>query len=193
MLNFGALIDQMLGPGDNPAHANHIHMSTWPKMKSNWWYRPPCKGGKLVVINEDGSRGDTFGPPPPPPPPPTMGDDMALRRNDTGNAVTRHQEALLAWRPSSLPRFGADGDFGAETEAAVTEYQKAADLDGTQDNVAGIIDGITSNLLLEWIPDRAVATHDHDPADPPPLVPHAHDDLYAFKNHPHKIVDPAIE
>lgn len=76
-LNYGVLIDQMLGPGDNAAHANHIHMSTWPKMKSNWWYRPPCRGGTLIVIHEDGTTGNTFGDAPSPPPPPTnMEDDM---------------------------------------------------------------------------------------------------------------------
>ncbi len=62
------IVDQLLGPGD-AGHANHVHVSTWPKMKSSPWYRPPCKGGDLVVINEDGTTGDTFGPPPPPPPP----------------------------------------------------------------------------------------------------------------------------
>ncbi len=59
-LNYAPIVDQMLGPGDNAAHANHLHMSTWPKMKSNWWYTPPCKGGELVVIHEDGTTGTTF-------------------------------------------------------------------------------------------------------------------------------------
>ncbi len=53
------VIDQLLGPGD-AGHANHVHVSTWPKMKSNFWYKPPCKGGALVVIYEDGTTGDTF-------------------------------------------------------------------------------------------------------------------------------------
>ncbi len=75
-VNYGDLVDQMLGPGDNRAHANHIHMSTFPKMKSNWWYKPPCKGGELIVIYEDGTTGDTFGDAVPPPPPPTLEDDM---------------------------------------------------------------------------------------------------------------------
>ncbi len=144
-LNYGVLIDQMLGPGDNKAHANHIHMSTWPKMKSSWWYRPPCKGGELIVIYEDGTTGDTFGPPPPP----GNMDDMALRRNDTGNAVTRHQEALMEWNSQALPQWGADGDYGAETEAWVQKYQEAAEFDQTQDYEAGIIDGVTSSLLIE--------------------------------------------
>ncbi len=60
------IVDQLLGPGD-AGHSNHVHVSTWPKMKSNWWYKPPCKGGKLVVIYEDGTTGDTFGTAPPPP------------------------------------------------------------------------------------------------------------------------------
>ena len=147
-LNFGDLIDQMLGPGDNAAHANHVHCSTFPRMKSNWWYKPPCKGGDLIVIYEDGTTDNTFGNPPPPPPPPTL-DDMALRRNDTGIAVTRHQRALQAWNPEALPDFGADGDYGAETEAWVVKYQHAAQFDQTQDYEAGVIDGVTSSLLIE--------------------------------------------
>lgn len=77
-LTFGSMIDQMLGPGDNAAHANHIHTSPFPKMKSNWWYKPPCKGGKLIVIHEDGSTGNTFGTSPPPPPPGNV-EDMVTR------------------------------------------------------------------------------------------------------------------
>ena len=149
-LNFGALVDQMLGPGDNAAHANHIHMSTWPKMKSNWWYKPPCKGGTLVVINEDGTTGDTFGPPPP-----RLGDDMAFRRNDTGHSITQMQNGLLGWDSTVLPTFGADGDYGAETEAAVKSYQLAAQLDQVADTELGVCDGNTHGQLLEYVPDRA--------------------------------------
>ncbi len=151
-LHFGGhvgIVDQMLGPGDNAAHANHIHMSTWPKMKSNFWYRPPCKGGELVVIYEDGSKGDTFGDPPPPPPPPTLENDMALRRNDTGNAVRKMQKGLLAWNPGSLPAPGIDGVYGSDTEAAVSAYQKASDLDETQDfDILGVADPTTIAFIL---------------------------------------------
>ncbi len=145
---FPNLVDQLLGPGDR-GHADHIHVSTWPKMKSNFWYRPPCRGGTLVVIWEDGTTGDTFGDAPPPPPPPTMGDDMGLRRNDFGNAVGKMQKGLLAWDADSLPGFGADKDYGAETEVAVGDYQKAADLDTTQDfDVLGVADPTTLTLIL---------------------------------------------
>ncbi len=148
---FPNLIDQLLGPGDK-AHDNHVHVSTWPKMKSNWWYKPPCKGGKLIVIFPDGSTATTFGTAPPPPPP---GDEMAFRRNDTGFSITRMQQALLVWKPSSLPEFGADGDYGAESEAAVRDYQLAAQLDQVADTVLGVCDGNTYNQLLEYLPDHA--------------------------------------
>jgi hypothetical protein len=143
-------VDQLLGPGD-AGHDNHVHSSTWPKMKSNWWYKPPCKGGTLVVINKDGTTGTTFGTPPPP----NMGDDMAFRRNDTGFSITRMQEAILAWNPHALPLWGADGDYGAESEAAVKLYQERAQLDQVADTVLGVCDGNTYNQLLEYLPDHA--------------------------------------
>ncbi len=156
-LNFSPVVDQMLGPGDNAAHANHVHVSTWPKMKSNFWYKPPCKGGKLVVINEDGTTGGTFGDTPTPPPPPRLGDDMAFRRNDTGHSITQMQKGLLGWDSTVLPTFGADGDYGAETEAAVKSYQLAAQLDQVADTELGVCDGNTHTQLLEYVPDKAGA------------------------------------
>ena len=146
--NFPNLVDQLLGPGDR-GHSDHVHVSTFPKLKSNWWYRPPCRGGTLVVINADGTKGDTFGDPPPPPPPPTMEDDMALRRNDTGNAVGKMQKGLLAWNATILPQWGADGDYGAETEAAVADYQRASNLDDAQDfDTFGVADPTTIAFIL---------------------------------------------
>ena len=142
------IVDQLLGPGDR-GHSDHVHVSTWPKMRSNFWYRPPCKGGKLVVINEDGSKDNTFGDAPPPPPPPILGDDMALRRNDTGNAVGKLQRGLLAWKSTALPEWGADNDYGAETEFWVGEYQEAAHLDTIQDfETLGVADPTTIAFIL---------------------------------------------
>jgi hypothetical protein len=149
-------IDQLLGPGD-AGHANHVHGSTWPKMRSVFWYKPPCRGGNLQVEHKDGTPGTTFGDIPPPPPPPNMETDMALQRNDTGIAVQRHQQALIAWNPDALPQWGADADYGAETEAWVKLYQDAADLASSLDFTAnpamyGQIDGVTSSLLIENLP-----------------------------------------
>ena len=75
-------------------------------------------------------------------------DNVALKNGDRGEAVRRFQTALKGWNSSSLPRFGADGDFGGETEIWVRNFQSAMDL-----NVNGTIDGITGSLLLEFRPD----------------------------------------
>ena len=65
-----------------------------------------------------------------------------LRRGDKGTAVTAMQRALLTWKPDCLPKYGADGDFGAETEAALKAYQKASGLSET-----GVYDAATEKAL----------------------------------------------
>lgn len=92
---------------------------------------------------------------------PPLEDEMTLKRGDKGNAVRKFQEGLLNERPGSLPQFGADGDFGAETEAAVKDYQRRADLPQT-----GQIDGITGGLLLEYVADRVGAQGPPGPPGP---------------------------
>lgn len=77
------------------------------------------------------------------------GEEQVLKRGDKGNAVTKFQAGLLGWNPSALPNFGADGDFGGETEEWVKNYQSAADL-----AVTGTIDGVTGTLLMEYVEDR---------------------------------------
>ena len=71
--------------------------------------------------------------------------EMSLSKGDQGNAVTKHQQGLIAWNPDALPESGADGDFGNETVEWVKNYQRAADLDQT-----GIIDGVTSALIVSY-------------------------------------------
>lgn len=81
------------------------------------------------------------------------GDGMALRRGMGGNAVRRLQSALINWNEDALPEWGADGDYGAETEEWVTKYQAAADLPET-----GVSDGVTTAFILEWIKDHAASS-----------------------------------
>ena len=153
---FPDLVDQLLGPGDR-GHSDHVHVSTWPKMRSSFWYRPPCKGGKLVVIYEDGTTGNTFGDTPSPPPPPEE-EEMALKQGDVGNAVAYYQKAINAWGgTTAIP---VNGIFNTATETAVKAYQNAADLDKT-----GIIDGVTADLIGRYHPDRQAGTHNHDLPD----------------------------
>ena len=47
-----------------------------------------------------------------------------LRKGDKGDAVRKLQQLLLA-RGFELPKYGADGDYGKETEEAVKAFQKA--------------------------------------------------------------------
>jgi D-alanyl-D-alanine carboxypeptidase/Putative peptidoglycan binding domain len=91
------------------------------------------------------------------PTPPQGDDEMSLSKGDKGNAVGKHQEGLIAWNPDALPKFGADKDFGGETETWVKNYQKAADLDQT-----GVIDGVTSALIISYTNDGGgVGKHTH--------------------------------
>ena len=57
-----------------------------------------------------------------------------LRKGDKGDSV-RYLQTLLLERGYALPKYGADGDFGAEIEKAVEQFQKANGL--AQDGVVG--------------------------------------------------------
>ncbi len=65
-----------------------------------------------------------------------------LKKGDYGSAVKEMQEALLRWDVNCLPKYGADGDFGSETEKAVKSFQKAVGLPQT-----GVYDEATRNAL----------------------------------------------
>ncbi len=67
-----------------------------------------------------------------------------VARGAAGVAVTRFQNALLAWNADALPEFGADGDYGEETEVWVRNFQTALDLPAS-----GSVDGVTAALLLQ--------------------------------------------
>lgn len=87
--------------------------------------------GHTVVVLSNGSK---------------AGADVApvegLSRGDSGVEVMAMQRALLRWNPDCLPKYGADGDFGAETEKAVKAYQEAANFP-----VTGIYDNATKAAL----------------------------------------------
>lgn len=57
-----------------------------------------------------------------------------LRKGDSGETVKALQHLLIA-NGIKLPKHGADGDFGEETESGVMEYQRKVDLPA--DGVAG--------------------------------------------------------
>lgn len=81
----------------------------------------------------------TDAPEPAPTPEPTP---QGLHRGDYGTAVRAMQEALLKWDDKCLPKYGADGDFGKETEDAVKAFQTASSLP-----VTGVYDEATRAKL----------------------------------------------
>lgn len=85
-------------------------------------------------------------------------DDEMLKRGDSGNAVTVFQKALQEWDPEALPEYGADGDFGDETDEWVKRYQRAAEIPDT-----GTIGGVTAALLSRYVSKvEGVGAHAHD-------------------------------
>ena len=87
----------------------------------------PVQGHTVIVLN-DGDKAE-----------PTA---EGLRRGDYGTAVTDMQKLLLMWDQACLPKCGADGDFGGETERAVKDFQNTHDLP-----VTGVYDEKTRELL----------------------------------------------
>jgi len=73
-----------------------------------------------------------------------------LKRGDKGKEVRDLQEKLLQLG-YELPKFGADGDFGSETESAVTEFkQELVDLaeeEGVSTELQRLIDAL---VVAEW-------------------------------------------
>lgn len=65
-----------------------------------------------------------------------------LRRGDEGGAVLALQKRLMAWKAACLPKYGADGEFGAETEAALRDYQRTMGIPET-----GVYDQATHDRM----------------------------------------------
>lgn len=97
-------------------------------------------------------------------------DEMALKNGDEGAAVGKFQRALMVWNPAALPKYGADGDFGGETEEWVRKYQQAAEISQT-----GQIDGVTGSLLSAYFDDGGDGYSKSEA-----------DSKFASKSHPHK-------
>ena len=66
---------------------------------------------------------------------------QVIKRGQKGEKVKELQRLLMSLG-YKLPKFGADGDFGAETEKAVKQFQKDWDLPET-----GVVDQITMDKL----------------------------------------------
>ena len=89
--------------------------------------------GHTVVVLNDGPKAEAT-------PPAAEG----LSRGDHGSAVETMQQLLLKWDAACLPKYGADGDFGAETQRAVRDFQACHE----ELKVTGIYDEATRELLI---------------------------------------------
>ena len=67
---------------------------------------------------------------------------MPLSKGSEGDRVKAMQQLLLKWNARCLPKYGADGDFGSETQAALKAFQQAKGL-----SVTGVYDAATAKAL----------------------------------------------
>jgi len=77
------------------------------------------------------------------------GDRVVIQKPDNGPHVKLLQESLLAMG-YALPAFGADGEFGDETEAAIIQFQR----DGRAAKIDGIVGPETMDLFNTHDPTR---------------------------------------
>ena len=94
----------------------------------------------------------------------TLGSRL-LKKGSTGSDVKALQE-LLMQLGFALPKYGADGDFGSETETAVKAFQKAAGL-----NVDGQYGEKTHAALMDAIADVDAGQPDKSDQPEQPEVP----------------------
>ena len=96
--------------------------------------------GHTVVVLNNGSKAE------PAPDADAAPVPEGLHYGDVGSAVEAMQRALLLWDDKCLPRYGADGDFGSETEKAVKAFQTAKGLPAS-----GVYDQATRAALAEAV------------------------------------------
>ena len=84
---------------------------------------------------------------------PTVPEVEGLKRGDMGDDVRAMQRLLLKWDAVCLPKYGADGDFGSETEQALRAFQAANGL-----NVNGVYDEATRRALAEATAEKPAET-----------------------------------
>lgn len=124
------------------AHWDHIHVDFWPKLLDDPSYRPPCKGGQLVVVYPDGRRGDKWAlyPENAPPPIPPQENEMLLpiqyghgyeippEDSDlSGDQTHKKEDVRHIQELAGLTGADLDGVYGMGTAAAVAAALGAPD------------------------------------------------------------------
>jgi hypothetical protein len=68
-----------------------------------------------------------------PPQAPITANTFPLKKGSKGAKVLELQNAIMKINPNLLPKFGADGDFGSETELAVSRMLGKKTIDSQAD------------------------------------------------------------
>ena len=90
--------------------------------------------------------------------------EYPIKKGSKGSGVKKVQDILLQIDANSLPKYGADGDFGKETEAALFKYLKKLSVDNygdiqslqaiaeskTQQNVDETRQVMARNTIADW-------------------------------------------
>ena len=74
-------------------------------------------------------------------------EEMSREKNNSGPSVRKVQQALMD-AGYSLPKFGADGKFGEETEGTLTIFQLTAGLDSGLNQGKGLADGVVRSQTI---------------------------------------------
>lgn len=64
---------------------------------------------------------------------PVVANYFPLKKGSKGEKVRELQNILIGINPSVLPKYGPDGDFGSETEAALFKYLNKKSVDNEED------------------------------------------------------------
>ena len=83
-------------------------------------------GHTVIVLNDGELAGASV---------PAQTTQPTIRKGAKGTPVKAAQTLLTAWDAKALPRYGADGDFGGETDTAARSFQRAHKL--TVDGIIG--------------------------------------------------------
>lgn len=160
-------VDQLLGPGDKD-HDNHVHVSPFPKMFALFAYRPPCKGGELIVVYADGSKGDTFGPMIP-----EEDNDMQIWLEALQRQTSAYYVALKEQTGHPGGRAGYWGESHDENGDRIATHPDDSEWD------RAVVELATASLEAGVLSPGAL----------PPLIPELpdFDELYAAKDHPHTV------
>jgi len=111
-------------------------------------------GGYLVIRNLLGkSSGSTVEAPTPNEPSKILTQDFPIQKGSKGEKVREIQTLLVGIDANALPKYGIDGDFGSETEAALFKYLKKKSVDNQDDltNLTGLKDAAQASALQNSI------------------------------------------